>query len=223
MAEEPDLELGAAGVSGRREYERRRAAREARTRARHPHIGGLLLALQGTPEHEQAWASGAAGEEQLAAFLARRCPKAIVLHDRRLPRSRANIDHLAVAPSGVWVIDAKRYKGKIEVRKPFFGDAKLVIGGRDKSKLVDGLARQAEAVQSTLDLLAPGVPMHACFCFVPPEGQSTKLPLLRKLSVSGYPLLYPRKLAKRLKEPGELSAEQMRLVAEALAHTFQPA
>ena len=219
MAEEPDFELGAAGASGRREYERRRTAREARTRARHPHIGGLLLALQSTPEHEKAWATGAAGEEELGAFLVRRCPKAIVLHDRRMPRSRANIDHLAVTPSGVWVIDAKRYKGRIEVRKPWFRDAKLVIGGRDKSKLVDGLTRQAKAVQSALDSVAPGVPVHACFCFVNPEGQSsgTKLPLLRTLSVSGYPLLYPRKLAKRLKQPGELSAEQMRLVAEALA------
>ena len=39
------------------------------------------------------------------------------------------------------MIDAKRYKGKIEVRKPFFGDAKLVIGGRDKTKLIVGLER----------------------------------------------------------------------------------
>jgi hypothetical protein len=220
MAEKPDLDLGAAGSSGRREYERRQATREARTRARHPHIGGLLLALQSTPEHEKAWATGAAGEEELAAFLVRRCPKAIVLHDRRMPGSRANIDHLAVAPSGVWVIDAKRYKGRIEVRKPWFRDAKLVIGGRDKSKLVDGLARQAEAVQSALGLVAPGVPMHACFCFVPPEGEATKLPLLWTLTISGYSLLYPRKLTKRLKQPGELSAEQMRLVAEGLAQKF---
>jgi hypothetical protein len=87
------------------------------------------------------------------------------------------------------------------------------------------LARQAGAVQSALDSVAPGVPVQACFCFVNPEGQSsgTKLPLLRTLSVSGYPLLHPRKLAKRLKQSGELSAEQMRLVAEALAHAFQPA
>ena len=219
MAEQRDLDLGSAGRSGRRKYEQQRAAREAKTRARHPHIGGLLLALQGTPEHERAWASGTAGEEQLAAFLARRCPEAIVLHDRRMPGSRANIDHIAIASSGIWVIDAKRYKGKIEVRKPLFRDAKLVIGGRDKTKLVDGLARQAEAVQSTIDSVAPGVPVQACFCFVNPEGQSggTKLPLLRTLTINGYPLLYPRKLAKRLKQSGELSAEQMRLVAEALA------
>ena len=32
---------------------------------------------------------------------------------------RSNIDHLAIAPFDVYVIDGKRYKGKVEVRKPF--------------------------------------------------------------------------------------------------------
>ncbi len=74
-----------------------------------------------------------------------------------------------------------------------------MIGGRDKTKLVDGLARQAEAVQSSIDSTGLQVPAHACFCFINPEGQSggTKLPLLRTLRIRGYPLLYPRKLAKR--------------------------
>lgn len=35
-----------------------------------------------------------------------------VLRDRRIPGSRANIDHLAVTPTGVHVIDAKRYNGR---------------------------------------------------------------------------------------------------------------
>jgi hypothetical protein len=42
------------------------------------------------------------------------------------------------------------------------------------------LMRQTEAVRSALDSVASQVPVHACFCFVNPEGQSggTKLPLL---------------------------------------------
>ena len=119
---EREIDLGTAGASARREYERRRGKREAATRERHPHIGNLLLRLQSPPAGEVAWNTGAGGEEALGAHLAKRCPDVIVLHDRRIPRSRANIDHLAVAPSGVYVIDAKRYKGKIEVRKPFFGE-----------------------------------------------------------------------------------------------------
>jgi hypothetical protein len=37
----------------------------------------------------------------------------VVLHDRAVPRGRANIDHIAVVPSGVWVIDTKRYRGRV--------------------------------------------------------------------------------------------------------------
>ena len=219
VAEEHDLDLGSAGASARREFERRRAAREARTRGRHPHIGSLLLKLQSTPQHEQAWATGAAGEEELAASLFRRCPKVIVLNDRRMPGSHGNIDHLVVAPSGVYVIDAKRYEGKIEVRKPWFGDAKLVIAGRDKTKLLGGLRKQIEAVRGALETNAPAVPVQGCLCFV----GGAEMPLWRKLSVDGYPLVYPRRLAKLLNQTGELEPEEMRLVAEALGRAFPAA
>jgi hypothetical protein len=222
---DPDFDLGTAGASGRREYERRRAKREAKTREEHPHIGGLLLSLKEQPQHEKAWATGAAGEEALAVFLARRCPDALVLNDRRMPRSRANIDHLAVAPSGVYVIDAKRYKGKIEVRKPFFGEEKLVIAGRDKTKLIEGLTKQVEAVRSGLALIEKQAPVIACLCFINPEGQSggAGIPLLRTLTVSGFPLLYPRRLAKRLNQPGALGRDEALVVAEALATLFPAA
>lgn len=220
MAEELDFDLGDPGASGRREYDRRRARREEKTRESHPRIGNLLLKFQEAPQHERAWASGAAGEQELAHSLARRCPGAIVLHDRRLPGTPANIDHLAVAPSGVHVVDAKRYKGKVEVRKPFFGEAKLVIQGRDQTKLIRGLDRQVEAVRAAIGAGAPAVDVHGCLCFV--GGQADK-PLLRKLSIDGYPLLYPRQLAKLLNRPGGLGADEIRGLAEALAAALPPA
>jgi len=40
-----------------------------------------------------------------------------ILHDRRIPGSRANIDHIVVAPSGVWIIDAKRYSDQLVQRR----------------------------------------------------------------------------------------------------------
>jgi hypothetical protein len=225
MAEEREIDLGTPGGSARREYERRRQKREAATRERHPHVGGLLLNLQSAPTSETAWDTGAAGEEALAAHLASRCPDVIVLHDRRMPHSRANIDHLAVAPSGVFVIDAKRYSGKIEVRKPFFGDPRLCIAGRDKTKLVDGLARQREAVRAVFEETVPEMPVHACFCFLNPPRQAggSGLPLLRTLKISGFPLFYPRKLSKRLSAPGALTPLSRREVAAVLAAAFPPA
>jgi hypothetical protein len=225
MAEEREIDLGTPGGSARREHERRRTRREAETRERHPRLGNLLLRVQAAPASETAWDTGAAGEEALASHLTKSCPNAIVLHDRRMPRSRANIDHLAVAPSGVFVIDAKRYKGKIEVRKPFFGEPRLLIAGRDKKKLVEGLARQQEAVRAALADAVPEMPVHACFCFLNPAGQSggSDLPLFRTQSINGFPLLYPRKLSKRLNAPGELTAESRRDVAEMLARALPSA
>jgi hypothetical protein len=50
----------------------------------------------------------------------------------------------------VYVIDTKRYRGKIEVLKPLFGKPKLKIAGRDQTKLVDGLANQVAVVPRRL-------------------------------------------------------------------------
>ncbi len=226
MAEEPgDPDFGTAGAGARREYERRKARREARTRREHPCIGGLLLRLQAPPQSETAWKTGASGEEALAAHLSSRCPDTLVLHDRRMPGWRANIDHIAVSRSGVLVVDAKCHKGKIEVRRPFFGDAKLVIRGRDQTKLVEGLRRQVDAVRGGLATLGQDVPVAGCFCFINPDGQpgGSGIPLFRTLTVDEFPLYYPRKLAKRLNRKGPLDGERIAVLAEALVERFPPA
>src|SRR5215212_8396342 len=137
MAAGSDFDGGKAGASARREAARRKANREQRVRDRHPKLGGVILALQDAPQHETSWDRGGGGEESVQESLAKRCNDGVlILHDRRIPRSRANIDHIAVAPSGVWVIDTKRYKGKVAVSRPLFGKPKLTIAGRDKTKLV---------------------------------------------------------------------------------------
>jgi hypothetical protein len=151
---------GHAGASARREHARRKARREETTLRRHPRTGKVWLALQEAPQHERRWAHGAGGEELVAEALAKRCrPEVVVLHDRRLSRSRANVDHLAVAPTGVWVIDTKRYSGKIRIEKPMLGAAKLTIAGRDRTKLVEGLSKQVAAVAAVWARSPPG---HRC-------------------------------------------------------------
>lgn len=143
MPDSGNLDLGTPAASARRQHERRRAAREAATRERHPHIGKLLLRLGEPPAHERSWRTGAIGEEEVARHLAADSPEVPVLHDRRMPGSRANIDHIAIAPSGVLVIDTKRLKGKVEVRKPLCGSEKLLVAGRDKTKLVESLTARS--------------------------------------------------------------------------------
>lgn len=108
-AEEPQIDSGVGGASARREHERRKASREARIRTAHPRIGGLVLALSDDPQSTTAWAVGARGEELLAKLLDGLVDEGVLtLHDRRIPGTQANIDHIAIAPSGVYVIDAKR-------------------------------------------------------------------------------------------------------------------
>jgi hypothetical protein len=63
-----------------------------------------------------AWRRGAAGERRTARLLGplERHGWA-VLHDLALPGSRANIDHLVVGPGGVFVIDSKHYRGRLQL------------------------------------------------------------------------------------------------------------
>jgi Nuclease-related domain len=216
----------AAGASARREHQRRRAERERRVRRRHPRLGGLVFALQRAPQHERSWQTGAGGEAAVAEALARRCgDRVAVLHDRRLPGRQANIDHIAVAPSGVFVVDTKRYRGSIEVTRPWFGSATLKIAGRDRTTLVDGLARQVQTVTEVVADHAVDVPVFGAFCFVAPGGLLTDsgLPLLRTLTIDGFDLFHPRSLAKRLDAKGRLGPDAISALASALARHFRPA
>jgi hypothetical protein len=215
--EQPNL--GKAGASARREHDRRAANRERAIREKHPRLGGAILALSNEPTSQQAWERGAVGEERVAESLIRHAaPHVVFLHDRRIPGSKANIDHIAVAPSGIWIIDAKRYKGRVEVRTPLFGQPKLLIAGRDRSKLADGLGHQVQLVNDAIVSTAPEVPVYGAFAFVDAD-----LPVLSRLNFSGYLLLYPRQLAKRLSERGPVPVDRIPELARHLATSFPSA
>ncbi len=73
------------------------------------------------------WRRGAEGERRTARLLAPlRHLGWTVLHDRRIPGSAANVDHLVIGPSGVWVVDSKAWRGRIKV----LGDGRLWYGRR---------------------------------------------------------------------------------------------
>ena len=106
---EPAIEVdpGVPGASARREFERRAARREEQVRTKHNRLGGLILAVSDDPQSTRAWDTGAIGEERLGTRLNELAGDSLhVVHDRKIPRSTADIDHLAVTPNGVFVIDA---------------------------------------------------------------------------------------------------------------------
>jgi hypothetical protein len=73
------------------------------------------LRFRASPE-ARAWRRGAAGERRTARLLGplERHGWAI-LHDLAFPGSRANIDHMVIGPGGVFVIDSKQYRGRLQL------------------------------------------------------------------------------------------------------------
>jgi len=191
-------DLGRAGGSARREYERRRARDEQRTREWWGPLGGIAVRL--TPERAStaSWYRGALGEERLGAMLdGPASGRLAALHDRGVPGSRANIDHIVVAPGGVWVVDAKRYKN----RRPHLRTEgglirprveKLYVGSRSCTRLVDGVLGQVGVVRS----IVGHVPMRGALCFLEAEW-----PLFGgAFATRGVQVLWPKRLVKVLRE-----------------------
>jgi hypothetical protein len=111
VAPSKPLERGSAGGSAARRYEHLHERREARARERFGHLSGLYLGLTHDPQSTRAWEIGSSGERKLGAYLDTLDDDRtlFVFHDRRLPGTCANIDHIAVTRGGVFAIDAKNY------------------------------------------------------------------------------------------------------------------
>jgi Nuclease-related domain len=65
-------------------------------------------------EQARSWQRGAHGERHTARLLDRLTRDGyVVFHDLAVPGSPANVDHLVVGPSGVFVIDSKQWTGSV--------------------------------------------------------------------------------------------------------------
>jgi len=206
---------GVAGASARNEFDRRRMKREAAIDAQWGRFAGVVKFITEEPQTTQAWARGASGEERLAKALgARLTNHAIALHDRRVPRTRGNIDHLVIGPTGVWIIDAKAYTGKIERRDKgglFKTDMRLYVGGHDRSKAVAGLQWQVDAVRAALG--TNSAPVHPVLCFTDAEWGL----LSRPFTLGGVLCTYARALAQAINASGPLGPDRVVEIAQHLA------
>ncbi len=210
---------GVAGGSARREYQRRKAKDEERLRAKWGRFGGIAVALSDERQSTAAWERGAVGEERLGARLdALASDDVAVLHDRRIPNSKANIDHIVITRAGVWVIDAKRYRGRPELRveggmlRP--RGEKLLVGRRDCTDLVDGVLKQV-----ALDgEVAEGMPITGVLCFVEADW-----PLIGgAFSTRAVQVLWPKRLVSILTE-AEPAGADVAAARESIDRRFRPA
>jgi len=163
--------------------------------------------------------AGAVGERKVEAALDAIASDSIrVLHDRRIPGSSANIDHVVITPGAIWVIDAKRYTGRPLLRveggiiRP--RTESLKVGGRDRTNLVEGVLGQAARVCTVVS----GNPIRPALCFVDADW-----PLLgAAFTVRTVEVVWPKRLVERIlsTSSGPIDVDA---VATAAAARFRPA
>jgi hypothetical protein len=168
-------ETSGAGTSARAEYDRRLARHKKDLRRQRPWILSIaaafsivgilnagsnpivgwgfvlvgIAALGGlftTPNTITAWRTGADGEVRTGRFLeALKAVGFAVLHDRRIPGSRANIDHIVIGPPGIYVVETKSFGGTLKIR-----GGEIYVGGRRRTGMIEEVKREALAVQIAL-------------------------------------------------------------------------
>jgi hypothetical protein len=84
-----------------------------------------------------------------------------VLHDRKIPGSRANIDHIVIGPPGIFVVETKSLGGSLQIR-----GNDVFVAGRRRTGMIDEVKREASAVHTALadDLAAHGWTVSPVIC-----------------------------------------------------------
>ena len=218
---EPPISQGNAGGSARAENERRIKRREERVTKRFPRAGKYILALTDEPQSTKAWEVGAEWEVAIGKRLDSLASKYgfRVLHDRLIPKSRANIDHLAITKLGVFVIDAKNYQGVVRIkdRSGFFekSSPELWVGKRNCMKLVASMKRQTSIVKEILQGNSIGFPVVGVLAFYAADWETFKF-FRTQLEVDGV-LINSKGMEAIVSREGSLSAQEMDAATHCLA------
>jgi hypothetical protein len=182
-------------------------------------LGGLAAMAAGwglrfrpSPD-ASAWQRGAAGERRTARLLD---PLArhgwAVFHDLAIPGSQANLDHLVIGPGGVFVIDSKQYRGRLQLDP----SGRLWHGRHPLAPTLR--AADFEADQAARVLPDPGVavvPIVAVHGVPVPWG---------KVVTDGVPVVAARRLPSMLRAlPAVLGPERVAWLADQARVRFHPA
>jgi hypothetical protein len=160
----------------------------------------------------------------LARYLehALRDTAALLLHDRQVPGTSSNIDHIVIAGGGVFVLDAKNYSGPVERRVDLVGRDKcrecLYVNGRNADRLIRSAHYQEQVLRSALaDLSGEPVPVQAMLCFL-----TNRFPQLATPLVEGIRCVSPSIAAMAIRESGALGDTRIVEVTEHLEHALPP-
>jgi hypothetical protein len=189
-------------------------------------VGGSSALREAHIRKDPAWLKGATGEYLMGVSLEHRLtPTARVLTDRQLPGTKANIDHIVVAASGVWIIDSKKWKGKIAYKAESIMsiNTRLYVDGKDRTPKVESIYG---AVIPIAQLIGDrSIPIHPALVFI--EGDWSGASFSR--FVMGRPYLHegvyispPKLLIKLINRPGPLDVESIGRIADKLDEKLKP-
>jgi Nuclease-related domain len=148
------------------------------------------------------------GDEHVAVVLERGLGDlGIVLHDLRVPGSRSTIDHVVLAPSGVWVVDSK-----------WRCELKPELDTLEGATSVDEVGRHVDGVANAVGGRATELPIRAALCF-PSENWGGDL---RAFWIDGVLVTYPEDLVERIRADGPLDDETIGCIAARLALDPEP-
>lgn len=130
---------------------------------------------------------------------------------------------MVVSGAGVFVVDAKRYRGRRPRLRVQGGILRprtetLLVGTRDCTKLVDGVAKQVERVRTARAPLevAGEIPVRGVLCFLdadwPPVGGA--------FAIRAVDVLWPKKLVERITTGAELGPSRVDQVYRMLSTAF---
>jgi hypothetical protein len=152
-----------------------------------------------------------------------------VLTDRHVPGdSEANIDHVVVASSGVWIIDSKKWAGEIHYRSRRFPSTDprryLYIGGEDRTPYIAKIYRLVIPVAQVIGDRT--VSVHPVMAFIEavwglPESlhfKRAKGPYLHE----GVFLSGGHSIIRKINEPGPLSLEDIEALYRKLNAAMPP-
>jgi hypothetical protein len=173
---------------------------------------GWGLRFRPSPE-ARAWRRGAAGERRTARLLGplERHGWA-VLHDLAVPRSRANLDHFVIGPGGVFVIDSKQYRGRLQLdQSGRLWHGRYPLG--PTLQMVSFEADQAAQILTDPDVVV--VPIVAVHGAQVPWG---------KVVMDGVPVVAARRLPSMLRQlPAVLGPERVAVLADQARVSFHAA
>lgn len=225
---EPDLKVIRCNACGPEDLEKTGTnnSEPLDTQTRSDPVGGSSALRDGRARRDPLLKRGAVGEYLADKYFQENLPRQTpILNDRRVPGTDSNIDHIVIVPSGVWIIDSKRWNGRIEykTRGAFSLDYRLLVGGEDRTAKVE---RFYELVIPVAQVIGDkSITVKAAFCFINGNWSISDTIMLnlgkpdRLLEVW---LGTRATLTKLMKKPGPLTPETITNLGDLLNREFPP-